>query len=146
MKVLFVCLGNTCRSPMAHAWLNHIAKRDGWDIEAESGGTWGYNGGAQSYSRKIIKQETGKDLLASHRARKLDEIDLSKFDHIITMEKGIKEDIPGKNVYYLLEFTGRDEDVNDPYGGTLDTYRSSFEQIREGMDAFLKWLKAHSRP
>jgi len=144
MRILFVCLGNTCRSPMAHAWLNFIAKRDGLDIQAESAGTWGYDGGAQRHSRTIIEQETDSDMLARHRARKLDKIDLKEFDYIITMEKGIKNSISGTNIYNLMEFTGNDVDVNDPYSGSLEAYGSSFEQIRLGIDAFLDWLKKKS--
>jgi len=141
MKLLFVCLGNTCRSPMAEAWVNHLSNERDLDLYAESAGTLGYDGGAQTEASNVIRNNTGKDLLASHKCRSMAEVDATEFDLILTMEERLKHSIPGDNVYSLFEYGGSSGDVDDPYGGSYADYQSSFTQIREGVARMLRRLE-----
>ncbi len=145
MRILFVCLGNTCRSPMAEAWVNHIADERNYELECESAGTIGYDGGAQTEALNVIRNTTGKDLLKDHRCRSMAEVDASQFDLILTMEDRLKGSIPGDNVFNLMEYGGGSGDVNDPYGGSFAEYQGSFTQIREGVARMLRRLEREKK-
>ena len=145
MRILFVCLGNTCRSPMAEAWVNYLADERNLDLYAESAGTIGYDGGAQNEARNVIRTTTGKDHLEYHQCRSLQAVDLSEFDLILTMEDRIKDQIPGDNVFTLMEYGGGSGEVDDPFGGNYAEYQQSFTQIREGVARMLRKLEREKK-
>ena len=61
MKILFVCTGNSCRSPMAELYFNHMARQKGLDITAASAGIYANDGGPISRGAAAVMQELGID-------------------------------------------------------------------------------------
>lgn len=85
MKVLFVCTGNTCRSPMAESFLP--------EGKAESAGLFAMPGDQATDQAILAAKHAGGRDLASHRARRLDSLDLDSFDWILTMNSQQKQQI-----------------------------------------------------
>lgn len=131
-KVLLVCSGNTCRSPMAEAMLKHEwqAAGHGWDLEVTSAGTGAMPGCAASPHALSAMRSRGLDLSA-HRSRSVDEQTLAGVDLILTMTRRHKEHILSRwphlagRVFHLGEYAGNGQEISDPFGGTLQDYAAT---------------------
>lgn len=148
IKVMFVCLGNICRSPMAEFVLKDIVKKQGLEKEfyikssatsSEEIGNDIYGGTRDKLIQKGISFEKRK-------ATKLKPEDYKKYDYIIGMEdsniRNIKrilgEDYDNK-VYRLLDFSTNPRDIVDPwYTGNFEI---TYNDIVEGCNGFLNYLK-----
>lgn len=139
-SVLFVCLGNICRSPAAEGLARSLAEDEGWvsSILIDSAGTAGFQVGAPADSRMRAAAEERGIFLAS-RARKLVVKDLERFDLVIAMDRENLADIrrlsdsPRAIIKLLSEYLDGDWplDVPDPYYGG-DT---GFELVLNMLDA-----------
>lgn len=129
MNILFVCTGNTCRSPMAAVLMNKIAIEKKLDVRIDSAGIFAVDGDAASTEAVNVMKEYGIDLSA-HRAKKITLELIDESDLILTMTYGQKTML-GQNqkVYTLSEYAGFDYDISDPYGGSEEAYRAAAEQI-----------------
>lgn len=139
MKILFVCTGNTCRSPMAQALLEKIAKDKGLNIEVKSAGIFALDGQKASANAIEVMKQEGIDL-ENHRARIIHRDLLEEADLILTMSKSHKEALLSKfdfvkgKVYTLKEYAyGKEEDIEDPFGGDIRDYRRAKEEIKEAL-------------
>lgn len=147
-KVLFVCLGNICRSPMAEFLFKDMVDKKGLknDFYIASAGT-----SAEEYGNPVHRGTRRK--LAEYGiscdgkyARQINKDDYDRFDYIITMEEiHIRqiERIIGpdrdKKVYNLLDFSDNPRDIADPwYTGNFDL---TYADIMEGLKGFMKHLK-----
>jgi protein-tyrosine phosphatase len=86
MKVLLVCLGNICRSPLAHGILEHLANTEalGWEIDSAGTGNWHI--GHPPDSRSVaVARKMGVDI-SGQRARQFEQADFVRFDHILVMD------------------------------------------------------------
>ena len=148
MRVLMVCLGNICRSPMADGWLRHKVIENGLDIEVDSAGTAGYHIGEQPDSRMRKWAKTYGVNIDPLRARKFSAADFDRFDRIFVMDKSnfsnvlqlaATADDRAKVSLYLNElYPGEDREVPDPYYGTDSDFRHVIELLDEATDAFLR--------
>ncbi|MBK0381531.1 low molecular weight phosphotyrosine protein phosphatase [Pedobacter sp. SD-b] len=87
MKILMVCLGNICRSPLAEGILQHLANEQGLDWQVDSAGTGNYHIGGKPDPRSVkVAKQHGIDI-SRQRARQITREDLSDFDHIYVMDK-----------------------------------------------------------
>ena len=135
MNILFVCTGNTCRSAMAAAIMNKIAMENDLDVRIESAGIFAQD--AQSASDNAVKAlETYNIDLSNHRTKPVTEDIVKQSDIILTMteaHKQILKPLAEEKVYTLLEYAGDSGDINDPYGGDLDEYRNTAQEIYDSL-------------
>lgn len=131
IKVLFVCLGNICRSPMAEAVFRHFVKEEGLAhrFEIASSGTGNYHVGEKPHpGTRSILQVHGVEVDTSKRAQKLAPEEVRQFDYVVAMDAENARDLArfGIQAPRLLEFgsgNNRPMDVPDPY------YTNRFDEV-----------------
>ncbi len=147
IRVVFVCLGNICRSPMAEAVFNHLVQEAGLEarIEVDSAGTGHWHVGEPPHkdTRRLLERH---GVPYSHRARLLTERDLEEADYLIPMDRYNLRDIqalgkgPAK-VIPLLEFApgcGLQE-VPDPYYD--GRFELVYDLVRQGCAGLLEAIR-----
>lgn len=150
MKILMVCLGNICRSPIAEGVLQHKAKQHGLSWTVESAGTESYHIGEapHRFSQQVCRAN-GIDI-SGQRARRFVKADLTIYDKIYAMAADVLEEIKyigGRadysNVALFLEELnpGGNESVPDPWYGNEDGYMPVYEMINSCCDAIIAKYK-----
>ncbi|PEX88660.1 low molecular weight protein arginine phosphatase [Bacillus cereus] len=142
-RVLFVCTGNTCRSPMAEALLRHHGEGK---FEVQSAGVFAYPGSdASVYAKEALIE---KGISINHASKQINETLLDWADIVVTMTENHKEIVRGhypnieQKVYTLYGVAeGVSKDISDPFGGSLSIYKETLKEM-EGLVQTL--LKKHS--
>jgi protein-tyrosine-phosphatase len=136
MHLLFVCTGNTCRSPIAAALARQIVDERGLtDLDVSSAGTSAVEGQPASDGAVLVGLERQLDL-TDHRARQLTPEYVDEADLILVMGPHHLERVEalggaGK-AYLLIAYSSRGADVrpvSDPFGGDLEVYRATVEEL-----------------
>ncbi len=138
-SVLFVCLGNICRSPMADA----IARHRYPHLRVESAGTGAYHEGEAADPRTLeVLQRNG--IPYDGRARKLRPVDFEDFDLVLAMDisnlmnlRRICPQALQHKVHLVLEPLGADREVDDPYYGGKDGFDIAFRELDEAIGHWL---------
>ena len=150
-RVLFVCLGNICRSPIAHAVFRHEIERRGLEaeVEVDSCGTSAYHVGEQADSNmRSVSRAHGVDL-EWHRSRQLQPRDFGDFDLLVAMdrsnESGIRRLMPaagGPDVVRFMSFVpnASTADCPDPYYGGRDGFEEVFALVSDGVPPLMDYL------
>lgn len=148
MKILMVCLGNICRSPLAEGIMEHKIVGEGLHWQVDSAGTNGYHVGESPHrlSQKVALQR-GIDISAQ-RARNFRPADFEKFDLIYAMADDVIDEIkwiagkkfnPAKVKLLMDEvYPGKNVDVPDPWYGPEPGYHKVFDMIDEACDAIIR--------
>ena len=136
MKILFVCSGNTCRSPMAEAIARaEVAERGLHDIAVSSAGTSAWDGAPASDGALLVAIERGLDI-THHRARTLTAELVADNDLVLAMgphhrERAVALGGEGKS-HLLSDYASRGTSVravSDPFGGDLALYRGTADEL-----------------
>ena len=144
MEILFVCAGNTCRSPMAEALLNRkLAERNVQGVQCASAGTHVWPGDKAAFDTVEEMKSRGINI-EGRAARQLSAEDVAKADAILTMTEGVSMAVlvlfaqaEGK-VFTLGEYVGEPGDVDDPYGCDEEVYHATADQIDALLEKHLK--------
>lgn len=135
-RVVLVCTGNTCRSPLAEALLRKaLAARGATGVEVSSAGTGAWEGAPASEGAYLVALEHGLDL-SEHRARLLTSEVIAESDLILTMARHHRARVlelgAGGPVHLLGEYAGRsgaEAEVADPFGADLEMYRQTRDEL-----------------
>lgn len=151
-KVLFVCLGNICRSPAAEGVLRAKAKERGIDLVIDSAGTGGWHAGDPPDGRMIkAASKRGVDI-SYQRARQVDLSDFYQFDYLLSMDLSNHTDLlemapPNRtcDIRLFLDFADGDtRETPDPYYGGGDGFERVLDLIEQGAEGFLDHLEDES--
>lgn len=149
-RILFVCLGNICRSPLAQAAFRKAASDAGLDVEVDSAGTADYHVGEPPDPRSIAEAARHGIGIAHYRGRQLAVEDFHRFDWILGMDASNMANIarldPGDGrarVEMLLDLVpGREgADLADPWYGGEDNFRDTWQDVSAGADALVAILR-----
>ena len=127
-RILFVCRGNICRSPMAMALTRHRLERAGLDGDVEVDSAGYYNWGpfvreAHPFARRAVQQLCGSDLLASTPTTRW------WTPVLVVAEDWMRGDFPPGRTMTMRELGCEEGDVDDPYGGDLGVFLDCARQI-----------------
>lgn len=148
-KVLFVCVANICRSPMAQAVFDALAEDEDLPFRAESAGTAAVEGRPMAPNTVAVLEEVGISP-GPHRARQVSEAMVDGAELVLAMTPQIAATLrrlggnPAGGIHALPEYAKGvwGEGISDPYGLTITAYRCSLRQIFEHVECVVGRLGA----
>lgn len=151
MKVLMVCLGNICRSPMADGLMRKKVQEHGLDVVVDSAGTGDWHVGDAPDPRMIETAKRNGVPINDLRGRQFKVADFDEFDRIVVMDKSNfanvtklardEKDVQKVELFLNLTHPGKDLEVPDPYFGGDEGFQDVFDMLDAGTDVLLKELK-----
>ncbi len=150
-KILFVCLGNICRSPAAEAVFKDLAQRQGFadSFEVDSAGTSGHHCGQRADSR-MVQTAANRNLFITSVSRKFEPKDFRKFDHIVVMDESNYQNLVHLDLnqeyiqkitkltdYCSYKFAGISE-VPDPYYGGPAGFNNVLDIVEDACQNLIK--------
>ncbi|MEX2283498.1 MAG: low molecular weight protein arginine phosphatase [Gemmatimonadota bacterium] len=147
-NLLFVCTGNTCRSPLAAALARHGIERRGWThVRVQSAGVSTVPGAPASDGALTVAQEQGLEL-AAHRSQSLSTELIAWADLILGMGPshivGVAELGGAEKTALVTDFLDDDAlgtAIEDPFGGEVEQYRETYEQLEHAVEGLLTRLE-----
>ncbi|SDC59835.1 protein tyrosine phosphatase [Algoriphagus faecimaris] len=153
IKVLFVCLGNICRSPLAEAIFDHKIKSIGIEdhFKSDSAGTSDYHIG-ELPDERTINCAKKYNIPINHRGRQVNRTDFRDFDYILAMDENNLKNLnaikdrygfEGKEIHLIRNFvpSGAGLSVPDPYYGGEDGFEEIYHILNEAVDHFLSKIQ-----
>ncbi len=151
VSVLFVCMGNICRSPTAEGVFRHFVQEAGLvdRIKIDSAGTHAYHTNEPADRRASVAAERRGYSLANMRARRVSEEDFDEFDFIIAMDQLNHVTLVDQadaeyhdKIHLFLEFaSGPEDDVPDPYYGGAKGFERVLDLVEDASRGLLETLK-----
>lgn len=154
-SVLFVCLGNICRSPLAQGIFEHQVAKAGLAslYDADSAGTSGWHQGEPPHSGSIAVARKYGIAIERQKSRPVHPKDAEIFDYIIAMDTANRESLirefrfPGEKVFLMRDFDERPPakkglSVPDPWGHGSDAFEQVYGILSESVAGLVQWLKA----
>ncbi|MGI9220979.1 MAG: low molecular weight protein-tyrosine-phosphatase [Woeseiaceae bacterium] len=153
-SVLFVCMGNICRSPTAEGVFRSYVEKSGLQdtVKIDSAGTHAYHSGEPSDSRAIAAAARRGFSLSEIRARRIEDEDFETFDYVIAMDIENLENLRARageqfqsKVSLFLEFSSADEiEVPDPYYGGDAGFERVLDLVEDASRGLLEMLSEKS--
>jgi protein-tyrosine phosphatase len=154
ISVMFFCLGNICRSPLAEGVFRHKLQRRGLEnrFRVASSGTSSYPIGEapDPGSQAVARQKLGLDI-SDQRSQQLGSEDFQRFDYLVAMDHSNRrnalrlEAADEDKLYLLRDFEPRETDLDqgvpDPYGGGGDQFELVYEIVDRCLDEFLDFIE-----
>ena len=154
-RILFVCLGNICRSPAAEAMLRVLVDREGLSdmVEIDSAGTYGGHSGERSDPR-MRRAAEARGIAMTHRARQVREEDFERFDMVIAMDDNNYENLfrlaldraAQQKIYRFREFLRNHPDwsyIPDPYYEGHEGFELVLDLLEDGCSVLLEQIKGN---
>ena len=152
-RILFVCLGNICRSPAAEAMLRVLVDREGLSdmVEIDSAGTYGGHSGERSDPR-MRRAAEARGIPMTHRARQVREGDFKKFDMVIAMDDNNYENLfrlapdreAQQKIYRFREFLRNNPDwsyIPDPYYEGHEGFELVLDLLEDGCTTLVEIIR-----
>lgn len=148
-KILFVCLGNICRSPAAEGIFRQKAAQAGLEVYVDSAGTGAWHVG-KAPDHRMVRAAARRGIdLSKLQAREVDPADFYEFDFILAMDLSNQSDLfavaPGNrdaDIRLFLDFSeGPEREVPDPYYGGNDGFERVLSLLEDACDGFLRHLE-----
>lgn len=138
MHVLFVCTGNTCRSPMAEALMKHLAEERGFqNLSSSSAGIFANPGSPLSSAAKEVLEKRFSISDFTHKATPVTQELIDQADLVVAATEDHRR-------LLIQKFGGEEktvtfpEDIADPYGGFLEAYEASANAIAAGLETLIR--------
>lgn len=157
IKVVFVCLGNICRSPLGEGILRHLVTQAGLSpyIEIDSAGTGNWHVGSEPHhGSQQVARERGLDI-SDQRARQIRPEDLKAFDYVVAMDSQNLADIlsldpageASARIVRMMDFAPHlgTPDVPDPYFGGQEGFDVVYDMVEEACRALLERIVSEHR-
>ena len=152
-SVLFVCLGNICRSPLGEGILRYKAQQKGLNLKIDSAGTESFHAGEHPDRRSVkVAKENGIDI-SKQIARQISGEDFDKFDLILVADAQVYNEVmrfarnesDKKKVDFMMNLVtpGLNIGVPDPYYGGQDGFEKVFDMLDKACEALLKDTKGY---
>jgi len=150
-RLLFVCLGNICRSPLAEAAFRAEAKRIGLDVEIDSAGTGGWHVGEPPDRRAIATAKAHGVDISGYKARKVTAADFRRFTHIVALDfvnfsdlQRLRPRDATADISLLLDHAPdrSGEAVSDPWYGTMADFEVTWADVTAGAKGLAAELAA----
>ncbi|WP_425637258.1 low molecular weight protein-tyrosine-phosphatase [Algoriphagus yeomjeoni] len=153
IRVLFVCLGNICRSPLAEAIFNYKVEQAGMksQFKSDSAGTSDFHIG-ELPDERTIKCAKKYNLPVNHRGRQVNRTDFRDFDYILAMDENNLRNLNNlkarygfkdKEIHLMRDFVPETQglSVPDPYYGGEEGFEEIYQILDEALDCFLVEVK-----
>jgi len=155
VKVVFICMGNICRSPTAEGVFRHVVKQRNLldKIEIDSAGTHAYHIGESPESRSQSTALSRGINLSAQRARKARVDDFDRFDYIIAMDRSNYEDLKHlgheadlTKLHLFMDFASDwdNTEVPDPYYGGVNGFEQVFDMVQSASEGLLEYIIKYS--
>jgi protein-tyrosine phosphatase len=144
MRILFVCMGNICRSPTAEGVMRRLIEDEGLDIEVDSAGTGGWHAGEPPDERAMLAARR-RGVTLDGAARQVKEADFRRFDLLVAMDRGNYRDLlelaPDDEAREQVRLLVRDADVPDPYYGGDRGFENVLDMVESACRELLDELR-----
>jgi protein-tyrosine phosphatase len=149
IKILFVCLGNICRSPLAEAVFNHKIKQKGLEskIMSDSAGTANYHIG-ESPDPRTIDVAKNHDVSIEHYGQQFKKKHAEEFDYLIAMDHSNRQNMiyemgnESEHLFLMRDFDsmGKGKDVPDPWYGGMQGFEDVFEILDRSTEDLIRFI------
>ncbi len=138
-KILFVCSGNTCRSPMAEGIFNSEAAEKNLDFIAQSAGVGAISGAPYSTNAVLACMEIGIDI-SKGRSKNLRDLNVNDYCLFVPMTCGHARALAAQGIDRDKIILLKSDGISDPYGGNLQMYRDCRDEIKQAVKMLIEKL------